>query len=84
MRVVIGDQTGYAFTEDLTPASMLAAARTASAIASGAGAVAPLSYDPQAMGRLYTNRAWSDVGIDRKLPLLKLVDRAKCWRSGRR
>ena len=35
LRVVIGEQTGYAFTEDLTLASMLAAARTASAIASG-------------------------------------------------
>ena len=35
LRVVIGDQTGYAFTEDLTLPSMLAAARTASAIAAG-------------------------------------------------
>ena len=35
LRVVIGEQTGYAFTEDLTLPSMLAAARTASAIASG-------------------------------------------------
>ena len=54
LRVVIGDQAGYAFTEDLTLAAMLAAARTAAAIASRAAAVAPLSYDPQAMGGLYT------------------------------
>ena len=41
LRVVIGDQTGYAFTEDLMLPSMLAAARTAAAIASGSRVVAP-------------------------------------------
>jgi TldD protein len=79
LRVVIGDQTGYAFTEDLTLPSMLAAARTAAAIAAGGRAVAPQSFDPMAMGRLYTTSLpWADVGIDRKLPLLKFVEaRAK-------
>ncbi len=75
LRVVIGDQTGYAFTEDLTLPSMLAAARTASAIASRGPAIAPQSYDPMAAGTLYsTTVPWSDVGIDRKLPLLKYVE----------
>ena len=41
LRVVIGDQTGYAFTEDLGLASMLAAARTAAAIASGSQVAIP-------------------------------------------
>jgi TldD protein len=79
LRVVIGEQTGYAFTEDLTLPSMLAAARTAAAIASRNAVVAPQAYDPQAMGRLYATAVpWSDVGIDRKLPLLKFVEaRAK-------
>ena len=75
LRVVIGDQTGYAFTEDLTLPSMLAAARTASAIASGGGVVAPQSFDPQGAGDLYrTEVPWSDVGIDQKLPILKFVE----------
>ena len=75
LRVVIGEQTGYAFTEDLTLASMLAAARTASAIASGGQVVPPQSYTPKALGNLYTTELpWSEVGIDRKLPLLKLVE----------
>ena len=75
LRVVIGDQTGYAFTEDLTLPSMLAAARTASAIASGSQVVAPQSFDPMGMGELYnTSVPWSDVGIDRKLPLMKMVE----------
>lgn len=79
LRVVIGEQTGYAFTEDLTPASMLAAARTASAIASGGRVAAPQAFTPKDMGGLYTTTVpWSEVGIDRKLPLLKYIeDKAK-------
>ncbi len=75
LRVVIGDQTGYAFTEDLTLPSMLAAARTASAIASGGAVVAPQSFDPLGTGNLYTTTVpWADVGIDQKLPILKFVE----------
>jgi TldD protein len=79
LRVVIGEQTGYAFTEDLTLPSMLAAARTASAIANGGQVVAPQSFNPLATGDLYVTAVpWSEVGIDQKLPLLKLVEaRAK-------
>src|SRR5690606_11787059 len=40
VRVVVGDQVGYAFTEDLSLDSMLRAARTASSIArTGKGTV---------------------------------------------
>ena len=75
LRVVIGDQTGYAFTEDLTLTSMLAAARTASAIASGSRAAAPQAYVPETMGGLYvTSVPWADVGVDQKLPVLKFVE----------
>src|SRR5215467_8710876 len=35
VRVVKGDQTGYGYTEDLTPEGVKLAARTAAAIASG-------------------------------------------------
>ncbi len=75
LRVVVGEQTGYAFTEDLTQPSMLAAARTASAIASGSAVVAPQSFNPLAMGDLYTTSVpWSDVGVEQKLPILKFVE----------
>ena len=79
LRVVIGEQTGYAFTEDLTLPSMLAAARTAAAIASGSKVVAPQAFAPGEMGTLYTTTVpWADVGIDQKLPVLKFIeDRAK-------
>jgi TldD protein len=75
LRAVIGEQTGYAFTEDVTLASMLAAARTASAIASGSRVAAPQSFNPLSTGNLYrTSVPWSDVGIDQKLPILKFVE----------
>jgi TldD protein len=75
LRVVIGEQTGYAFTEDLTLESMLAAARTAAAIASGTGLVAPQAFNPKKTGDLYSiELPWADVGIDQKLPILKHVD----------
>jgi TldD protein len=75
LRVVIGDQTGYAFTEDVTLPSMLAAARTASAIASRSRVVSPQAFIPKNMGDLYTTSvAWADVGIEKKLPLLKFVE----------
>ena len=85
LRVVIGEQTGYAFTEDLTLPSMLAAARTASAIASGSAAVSPQAFDPLGTGNLYkTAVPWSDVGIDRKLPVLDLSRLADNQRRARR
>jgi TldD protein len=75
LRVVIGEQTGYAFTEDLTLPSMLAAARTAAAVANGSAVVAPQAFNPLKTGDLYTTELpWSDVGIDQKLPILKHVD----------
>jgi len=79
LRVVIGDQTGYAFTEDLTLQSMLAAARTASAIASGSQTIAPQSFNPLETGNLYTTTVpWADVGVDQKLPVMKFIEqRAK-------
>jgi TldD protein len=76
LRVVIGDQTGYAFTEDLTLPSMLAAARTASAIASGSQIATPQSFNPLKTGDLYTTTVpWSDVGVDQKLPVMKFVEK---------
>ena len=75
LRVVIGEQTGYAFTEDLTMQSMLAAARTASAIATGSQVVAPQSFNPLATGTLYTTTVpWADVGVGQKLPVMKFIE----------
>ena len=46
VRVIKGDQTGYGFTEDLTAEGLLAAARTAAAIAA---AVSAARFKPSAV-----------------------------------
>lgn len=75
LRVVIGDQVGYAFTEELTREAMLGAARTAAAIAQSGAAVQPQSFSVQALGGLYAlNVPWAEVGVDSKLPILTKVD----------
>jgi TldD protein len=75
LRVVVGDQTGFAFTEDLSLDAMLKAARTAAAIARGGGASVPQHFNPQKQGDLYRiSVPWADVGIDRKLPLITKVE----------
>jgi TldD protein len=75
LRVVIGKQTGYAFTEDLTLPSMLAAARAASAVAAGSNVVVPQAFAPKEMGDMYSTRVpWADIGVEQKMPILKFVE----------
>ncbi len=83
VRVVKGDQTGYAYTEELTEAALTRAAATAASIADGPAREAPLAFraDPGSAGafpaRYALGRGWEDVGIKEKLPLLTFVaDRA--------
>ena len=74
LRVVVGDQTGYAFTEELSLDSMLAAARTAASIAAGGGADAPVAFTPRTVPSHYSLLVpWADVGITSKLPMLEAV-----------
>ena len=76
VRVVKGDQTGYGFTEDLTPEGLRLAAKTAAAIATGPSRPAPVSF--RATGGLPARDAvktrWEDVRPETKLPLLRSVN----------
>lgn len=76
LRVVIGDQVGYAFTEDLTEKSMKAAANTAAAIASKSPLAAPqeLSYYKEHTGFYSIRVPWEEIGIDKKLPLIQRAE----------
>lgn len=76
LRVVVGDQTGFAFTEDLTLDSMLAAARTAAAIARGAPVAVPTAFQrPAPNPDLYQVAVpWSDIGVEQKLPILTKLE----------
>ncbi|HTM18902.1 MAG TPA: metallopeptidase TldD-related protein [Kofleriaceae bacterium] len=75
LRCVIGDQVGYAYTEELSLDSMLQAARTAAAIARGSGNIPPQELRLHEPGSFYrVGVPWSQVGIDDKLPLLRRTE----------
>lgn len=75
VRVVVGEQTGYAYSESLEEASMTSAARTAASIASGADAIAPAEIHARsAPDRYPVARGWEEVRVDEKLPLLRDVE----------
>jgi TldD protein len=74
VRVVLGDQVGYAFTEDLSREAVVAAARTASEIARGSGASRPVRMPPR---RLPTpdfyplRRSFDEVPLGERIPLVR-------------
>jgi TldD protein len=75
LRVVAGDSTGYAFTEDLQEDAILAAAKTASAIASSGAAAPPQSFELRPRPNHYELKVpWVDVGIGDKLPVLRELE----------
>src|SRR6185369_331401 len=78
VRVISGERTGYAYTDDLAPERILRAARTAAMIASGP-AKQPVADLKQAGGRdLYpvVASAADDAGVAQKLELVMRADRA--------
>ncbi|MBW2263003.1 MAG: TldD/PmbA family protein [Deltaproteobacteria bacterium] len=75
VRVLSGDQTGFAFTEELTAESLLAAAGTAAAVASGPAAPPMESVHRISPEVYYTaDVPFSEVGLDRKIPLLERLN----------
>ncbi|NQV16575.1 TldD/PmbA family protein [bacterium] len=75
IRVLKGDQTGYSFTEDISLASMKAAARTAAGIASGSPKKAPLTFNATKLMNYYdTNVSWEDVGVKDKVGMLQAIN----------
>ncbi|MDR0384951.1 MAG: TldD/PmbA family protein [Prevotellaceae bacterium] len=78
VRVLDGDRTGYAYTENITLAEMLKVAKTAASIAnSGAAAVRAINIHEKTFGNHYpVERRWEDTAVGDKIPYLqKLNDR---------
>jgi TldD protein len=77
VRVLRGDATGYAYSEDLTFERMAQAARTAGQIAAGGGAPAPVGVTPVVLPDFYpVGQASIDLDAAGKLALLGRADRA--------
>jgi TldD protein len=77
VRVLRGDATGYAYTEELSEERMAAAARTAGQIASSGAAPGPVPLRPVSLPDFYPVR---ESSLDRpgtdKVELLRRADRA--------
>jgi TldD protein len=73
LRVLSGDRTGYAYTEELAPERMLEAARTAASIAATAPSARPLPFriTPVAGGLYPTVRAWDAVAPAAAIDLVR-------------
>jgi TldD protein len=74
VRVVVGDSVGYAFTEDLSLASVLEAASTAAQIARGAGRPVPAVRVPVLSRRpdhYPLARSWGDVDVAERMPFVR-------------
>lgn len=78
VRVLSGDQTGYAYVEGVTLEEMLRAARTAARIASSGKAGKPVAFKEETIekNRYSVVTPWEEVILKQKMPYLqKLNDR---------
>jgi TldD protein len=72
IRVVVGDQVGYAYTESLTRESMIRAAHTAAQIAKTAKTVGPVSVSPIVLPNYYPmSQQFSEVAVGDRVPLVR-------------
>lgn len=75
IRVLKGDQTGYSFTEELTPKAMKLAAQTAANIANSGKSVEPAALKAHDHPNYYPIKTpWEQVGIDTKIPYLQKIN----------
>lgn len=76
VRVLSGDQTGYAYVENVTLNDMLNAARTAARIASGGkkGKLAKLVEKPIKKNHYTVASPWEEVSIKDKIPYLQQLN----------
>ena len=77
IRVVAGDQQGYAFVENVNLEDMLNAARVASRIANGSAKTPPVKVDVKTFKNQYPIlKSWKDESVQDRIPYLqKLNDR---------
>ena len=72
VRVVQGDQVGYSYSEDLTPTSLLNAARIASQIASAGQSMTVATPKTQVLPNYYTvETSWDQVDIQTRVHMLR-------------
>jgi TldD protein len=76
VRVVSGERTGYAYTDDLSWTAMARAASTAAHIASGSQDAPPQSVSPQPVERRYGSTTLGSVSLADRIAIVERADRA--------
>jgi TldD protein len=76
VRVVSGERTGYAYTDDLSWEAMSRAAQTAAHIASDSRTVPPEAVSPAPVQRRYGGVAMEGLDLSARIALLERADRA--------
>jgi TldD protein len=76
VRVLVGDQTGYAYVENATLNEMLKAARTAAIIANGTPSKVPVNLtEIKSKNRLYEVKSpWDKITVKDKMPYLQRIN----------
>jgi len=76
VRVVSGERTGYAHTDDLSPEALRKAAETAAYIAEGTKVLPPQPVSPTGFARRYAERALGGLSLRERTLLVERADRA--------
>ena len=76
VRVLSGEKTGYAYTDDLSWPAMARAAETAAHIAAGANTLPAEPVSPAPVDRRYGEATVSDLALGERIALVARADRA--------
>jgi TldD protein len=76
VRVVSGERTGYAYTDDLSYPAMARAAETAAHIASDSKTLPPQGVTPRTFERRYGGASIGGLGVPDRIGLVERADRA--------
>ncbi len=75
IRVLKGEQTGYAYSENLLPDAMIKAARTAANIADSPGKYTPVSINEYAPPNYYpVKTSWEEISVKDKIPFIQRMN----------
>jgi TldD protein len=75
IRVLKGNQTGFSFTEEISPEAMKKAANTAANIANDKSTMPPAEFIPGPNNNFYPIKTlWEDISIDKKVPVLQQIN----------
>jgi len=75
VRVLKGDQTGFAYSEDVTLPALLNAAKLAASIANSTGKFSPSGVTEKLPASYYKiGRKWNEVSVQEKVPFVQKVN----------